>query len=401
MRRSLALSLAALFARRGRTILALSSVSAGVAAVTLTSAIGTGAGRDIQRNVESMGTNLIIVRPAQVKRLVARKEVRGSVTSLGLEDYLAIAELPSVSRSAPGVEGIVKVKAGRTTTNTRLLGTSPDFPLVRRFRLQSGRFLDHDDDRNARRVVVLGSRVADALFDHDPVGEQIRIRTIPFDIIGVLAPKGVLADGDEDDQVVIPIRTALHRVFNSTWLNVVFVSASDPRIVAAVQGEIGALLLRRHRASRDGAPDFEIQSAARYFELQRRTANSLTTLSSGLAGIALITGGTGIMALMLMSVKERTSEIGLRIAVGATPRNILFQFLVESTILALGGWIGGIALGAAGATAVSLSTTWNVAAPAEAIAVSFAMAVLIGVGFGAVPARKASLIPPVRALVTK
>lgn len=400
LRRSLALSFKALFTHKVRATLAIASVSAGVAAVVLTSAIGTGMERDVQRNIDGMGLNLLVVRPAEVKRLVARTGLKGVVTSLRLEDYEAISKLPLVSHAAAGVEAPVRVKAGASAMTTKLLGTTPEFPIVRRFDIRRGRFLDAEENRSGRRVAVLGARVADALFDGDPVGRQIRVRGIPFDVIGVLAPKGVLADGDEDNQVFVPVRTALRRVLNTSWLNAVFVSVRDPDAIAGAEAEIAALLRQRHRPMRDGQPDFEIQNTAGYFTMQRTTAESLGTLTTGLAAIALVVGGTGIMALMLLSVRERTNEIGLRIAVGARPRDILVQFLIEASVLALGGWTGGILIGAAAAAAVAAGTTWPVAAPAEAILLSLSMAVTIGLGFGAVPARAAARIPPLRALLT-
>jgi putative ABC transport system permease protein len=400
-RQSLGLSLKALFAHKVRAALALSSVSAGVAALVLTGAIGTGAEREIQRQIDAMGVNLLVVRPAQIRRSPSRKEVTGTVTTLRLEDFQAIAQLPMVSHAAPAVERPVKLKAAALAMTTRLVGTTPALQVVRRFAVQSGRFLDSDDDRNARRVVVLGARVADALFDQDPVGQEIRIERIPFDVIGVLAAKGALADGDEDNQVLVSIRTALRRVFNTRWLNAVLISARDPGSTADAEAEIAAVLRERHRLARDGQPDFEIQNSDRYFALQRQAVGTLGRFTTGLAAIALVVGGTGIVGLMLLSVKERTGEIGLRIAVGARPRDILIQFLVEATILAVGGWIGGIVVGAASATVVKLSTTWPVAAPVEAVLTSLGMAVALGLGCGVVPARKASVMPPIEALRTE
>jgi putative ABC transport system permease protein len=348
-----------------------------------------------------MGVNLLVVRPVLIKRFAGRKEFKGAVTTLRMEDYEAIARLPNVAAAAPGFEGPVRVKSDASSMMTMIRGTGPAYPVIRRFQIRSGRFFDADDDRLVRRVVVLGARVADALFDGDPVGRQIRIRGVPFDIIGVLGAKGVVADGDQDNQVLVPVRTALRRVFNATWLNAVYVSASEPEIVADTESEIDALLRQRHRVGRDGQPDFEVQNAARFFALQKKTADSLTRLGTGLAGVALVVGGAGIMGLMLLSVKERTSEIGLRMAVGATPRDILIQFLMEASLLALGGWTVGIALGVVGATTVTMITAWQVASPAQAVLGSLAMVVISGLVFGVVPARKAALIPPVRALAAK
>jgi putative ABC transport system permease protein len=398
-RRSLRPSLRAIFAHRARATLALTSVSVGVAAVVVTSAIGTGAQREIARRIESTGSNLLVVRPAQVKRLVARKTVRGVVTSLVLDDYDAIAKLTPVAAAAPGAEGNLRVKAGSAAMTTKVLGTSSAFPDVRRFRLRAGRFFDADDDRRASRVAVLGARVSETLFPgENPVGQEMRIRGVPFEVIGVLQAKGAIGDaGDEDDQVLVPIGTALRRVFNSTWLTTVFVSVADVAEMPKAEAEIGTLLRARHRKP----DDFEVQNLTRFLAIQKETADSLTLLTTGLAALALLVGGTGILALMLLSVKERTGEIGLRRAVGATPRDILVQFLFEATLLAFGGWTLGVVVGACGAAAVAFSTRWTIGVPIEALLASFAMAATTGLGFGAYPARTASRMPPIEALVAE
>jgi putative ABC transport system permease protein len=401
VRRSIGPSLKALSVHRVRAALALSSVAAGVAAIVVTSAVGTGAEADIRRQIERIGANLLVVRPAPVKRVVARKDVKGIVTTLRLEDFDAIAALKPVSEAIPGIEAPLKVKAGASAMTTKVLGTAPDFPGVRRFQIASGRFFDAEDDRTARRVAVLGARVADALFNENPLGQPIRVRGIPFEVIGVLAPKGAVAGADEDNQILVPIRTALRRVFNVTSLNTIFVSVNDSRGMADAEREISAVLRERHRVAPDEQPDFEVQNATTFLTLQQETAQALRRLTTGVAAIALAVGGTGILALMLLSVRERTGEIGLRMAVGAQPRDILVQFLFEATLLAMGGWTGGILVGMAGATAVALSTTWTIGVPWEALLVSVGMAMTIGLGFGAFPALRASLIPPIQALRTE
>jgi putative ABC transport system permease protein len=401
VRRSIGPSIKALLAHRVRTALAVSSVTAGVAAVVVTSAIGAGAEADIRRQIEGLGANLLVVRPAQVKRVVARKEMKGTVTTLRLEDFDAIAALAPVSEATPGIEAAVKVKAGASAMTTKVLGTAPEFPRVRRFQIARGRFFDGDDDRTARRVAVLGARVADALFEGNPVGQTIRIREIPFDVIGVLAAKGNVAGGDEDNQIVVPIRTALRRLFNATWLTTIFVNVADSRGMADAEQEIAAVLRDRHQLELDEPSDFEVQNATTFLALQQETAATLRQLTTGVAAVALVVGGTGILALMLLSVKERTDEIGLRMAVGAQPRDILVQFLFEATVLALGGWISGIVLGLTGSTAVAMSTSWKVAVPWSMLLLSLGMAMTIGLGFGAFPARRASLIPPIQALRTE
>jgi putative ABC transport system permease protein len=398
VRRSIGPSLKALFAHRVRATLAVSSVTAGVAAVIVTSAIGAGAATDIRRQIDSIGANLLVVRPAQVKRFVARTEVKGVVTTLRVDDFEAIAPLDAVRDAVPGLEGPVKVKAGAAAMTTKVLGTAPEFPAVRRFQIRSGRFFDADDNRAARRVAVLGARVADALFEQNPIGQPIRIRGIPFDVIGVLAPKGVVAGGDEDNQIVVPIQTALRRLFNATWLTSIFVRVADSREVPDAEREISRALRMRHRLDAEEQPDFEVQNAATFLALQQQTVETVARLTTAVGAIAVVVGGTGILALMLMSIKERTGEIGLRMAVGAQPLDILLQFLLEATLLALAGWTGGAFLGVGGATVVAFTTSWKIGVPWEALLVSFGMAMTIGLGFGVFPARSASLIPPIQAL---
>src|SRR5262245_16174377 len=246
-RRSFAPSVRALFRHRMRATLAVSSVTAGVAAVVLTSAIGAGAEADIRRQIEGIGANLLVVRPAPVKKLVARKDVKGLVTTLRLEDFQAIAPLDDVADAVPGIEAPAKLKAGAVAMTTQVVGTTAAFPAVRRFRVQSGRFFDAGDDGTARRVAVLGARVADALFDGEAVGQPVRIRGIPFEVIGVLAPKGVVAGGDEDNQIIVPIHTALRRLFNATWLTSIFVSVTDSRAMPGTERAIDRILRAQHR----------------------------------------------------------------------------------------------------------------------------------------------------------
>jgi putative ABC transport system permease protein len=398
--RRLALSWRALSAHAVRTALVLGSVAVGVAAVLLTSAVGKGAEREVLRGIEELGPNLLVVRPAPVKRTAARKAVRGVVTTLRVGDYDEIAGLGVTGAAAPGAEAALRVKGGGGSTMGRVLGTSPAFADIRRLRLRAGRFFDVEDDAAGRRVAVLGARVASSLFaTGEPLGEDVRIRGVPFEVVGVLRGRGVLADGsDEDDLVLIPIRTALRRVFNSRWLTTVFVGVADPKRMDEAERDIEGLLRERHRLT-DGRPDdFAVQNQARLLAMQRRTAESLTLLTGGLAGVSLLVAGTGILALMLLSVKERTCEIGLRMAVGARPGDILAQFLFEATMLALGGWTAGAVLAVLGAAAVTLGTRWTIGLPAGPVAATLLTAVVTGVGFGAFPARKAARLPAVEAL---
>jgi putative ABC transport system permease protein len=339
-----------------------------------------------------------------VNGTAARKELSGVVTTLDMGDYEAITELPDVAEAAPGAEATLTVRVEDGTMSALVLGTTPNYMKLGNFQLREGRFLDADDSQAALRVAVLGARIDQTLFgEDDPIGCDMRIRGDSFKVIGVLHAKGILADGsDEDNLVLIPIRTALRRVFNSTWLNPVFISVRRPQEMDAAVAQIANVLRIRHRLAQQGkVNDFSIQDPSKTLATQKQVADSLNLLSTGLAGGALVVGGIGILAIMLMSVKERTSEIGLRIAVGATPKDILTQFLLEATALSLGGWLVGMVLSAVGAVAIAWGTSWRIAAPVNAILASLAMAIVMGLGFGAYPARKASLIPPIQALLVE
>ncbi|MGD0619588.1 MAG: ABC transporter permease [Bryobacteraceae bacterium] len=402
--RSFGASIRALLAHKLRAVLAIASVAAGVAAVLTTSAIGAGVQQEVLRKTEAMGTNLLVVRPAQVASSAARNTIRGVVTTLKIDDWQAITGLDTVREAVPGFESGATVKWAGNAMKATVLGTTAPYLEVGRFRIREGRFVDEDDNENARRVAVLGWRVDESLFDGaDGRGQTIRVRGVPFEVIGVLAEKGALADGsDEDDFVMIPVRTALRRVFNSTWLNPIFVSVRDPEQMSRAEEEIAGVLRVRHRLDTTGKPDdFAIQNKNKVLANQKQLADSLSAFTSGLAAISLLVGGVGILALMLMSVRERTGEVGLRMAVGARPINILIQFLLEAALLSLGGWVAGMAVGAAATAAVALSTDWRVAVPVNAIVDSLAMAALTGIGFGWYPARKASLLPPIQALLAE
>jgi putative ABC transport system permease protein len=250
-------------------------------------------------------------------------------------------------------------------------------------------------------VAVLASRVDENLFgDENPIGQEIRVRGIPFEVIGVLESKGVQADGsDEDNRVIIPIRTALRRVFNSTWLNPVFISVRSPAEMDAARAQISGLLRERHQLTDyNRADDFSIQDKTKVLATQRQLAETLTFVATSLAGASMVVGGTGILALMLMSVKERTGEIGLRIAVGARPKDVLVQFLLEALFLAAGGWGIGMLLGVVVALAIARTTAWKIAVSSSLILTTLGIIIVTGLLFGAYPARKAALMPPNRAL---
>jgi putative ABC transport system permease protein len=402
LRRAARLSVRALLGHKLRTALALASVGVGTAGVLLTSAVGAGAGQEASRSIEAAGSNLLVVRPAPVKRSPARPAVRGLVTTLRLEDHRAIAGLPPdlVREAAPGLDAGMRVKAGAGSATATVIGTGPALVRLRRLRLQAGRFFDEDDDAGSRRVAVLGARLAGTLFPgEDAVGREVRLRGQAFEVVGVLAPKGIEPDGsDQDGNVFIPIRTALRRVFNTTWLTSVSVSVPDRSRMRAAESALRVLLRERHGLPPGAPDDFAVQDQVRVLAMQQSAVEGLRRLGAGLSGVAMLVGGTGILALMLLSVKERTAEIGLRMAVGARSRDVLLQFLGEAALLAVGGWVVGTFVAATAVTLLAWGTRWAVAFPAEGALASFLIAVATGVGAGVLPARKASRLMPIRAL---
>ena len=399
--RTLRISIRGIFAHKLKATLAIISIAGGVAAVIITGAIGNGASERVLHETEAMGTNLLVVRPTQVEASAARPGMNGVVTTLSLDDYRAIARLASVARAAPGYETLTTAKAGDAAVSAMVLGTTPPYLQIGSFTLRLGRFVTDSDNTESLRVAVLGARVNQLLFGgQNSVGQRIMIGDVPFEVIGVLDAKGVLADGsDEDDRIVIPIRTALRRVFNITWLNPIFVSVDNVSKMDQVRTEIAELLRVRHRLDELHEPDdFSVQDKTQVLATQRNLAKILTLLATGLAMASLVVGGLGVLALMLMSVKERTTEIGLRIAVGARSKDILMQFLLESTGLSAGGWLIGAILGISGAVVVGRVTTWSVAISPELLIITLGVMAGSGLAFGAYPARKASLMTPITAL---
>jgi putative ABC transport system permease protein len=395
--RLLALSLRALLAHRTRSALAALGVAVGVAAVVLVTALGEGAQRELVAGMASQGAHLLVVRPAQTRRLVARREVAGRVATLTPADGEALAELAPVAELAPAVDGRRKLRAEAGATPALVVGTTAAFLRVRGFEVARGAFFGEDDDAGAARVVVLGARVGATLFPGaDPLGETVRIGAAPFEVVGVLAPQGVTADGAEvDTQVYVPLRTALRRVYNARALTAVYVRVREGASFPRAEAEIGALLRERHRLEERGRPDdFEVQDPARVLAVKRQVARAVALFTAGLAAVSLLVGGTGILALMLLSVRERTPEIGVRRAVGARPRDVLVQFLGEAVALSAAGGLAGVAAGALGAAAVAGATGWPVRVPAWAAAAGLAVSALVGLVFGVLPALRAARLPP-------
>ncbi|PTX95502.1 ABC transporter permease [Opitutus sp. ER46] len=387
-----------------RTTLAAAGVAVGVAAFVVSRAIGGGAEAEVARTVEAMGTDLLLVKPLPMPRRVARREITGLAQTLRPEDAAALAQLRLVRAVAPAIEDTLRVKVGGSASRVKVRGTTPEYLELRRYELAAGRGLTADDEQRAARVAVLGAALAQQFFPRGgALGGELRVRGVPFEIVGVLRAKGTTADGaDQDQLVLVPLRTALRRVFNARGLTSTYVGVTEPARLAEAEEKVGALLRRRHgRADAKQPDDFAVQNTARTRAFQQEMTAALSKYGAGLAALALAVGGVGVLALMFVAVRERTSEIGLRIAIGAEPKDILWQFLIEAALLAVAGWLAGAILGGGACALIALTASWPMSVPTGAVIGALLMALGIGLGCGVLPARAAARIPPIEALTKR
>ncbi len=400
--RSLRISARQLGAHRTRTGLALLGIVIGVSSVIAMVAVGHGARQDVMARVQAMGTDLIMVTPAQIRPTGARTQVRGTVTTLAPSDASALRdEIPQVAAAAPWASRRIAVKYEGRSSTTNVLGVTPEVLEILSLAPATGTFYTEREEVTGGRAAVLGPAVARALFGEEPpVGRRILIGQVPFEVMGVLRPRGAdLSGADQDDVVMIPLRTALRRVLNQEWLGGIYLRARSEGEMAEAAEQIRWLLRERHRLDRREADDdFEIQTQAELMAAQREIGDTFTTLVGGIAAVSLLVGGVGILAIMLISVRERTREIGLRLAVGARRRDVRTQFLAEAVMLGTGGGAAGIALGLAAAAALAAATDWAIRVEPYSVVLSFTFSLLVGVFFGVYPAHRASLLDPVEAL---
>ena len=400
--RNLKISKNALLAQKMRAVLALLGIIIGVFTVITMVSIGNGARREVVSGIEAMGTNLLIVSAGDVQMFAGRPRTRSRVTTLTVRDAEAILrEVPEVSAVTPVQTGKVQVKYGGYSTSTTIAGVSPEFAGVRNFSAESGRFFSETENRVSRRVAVLGRGVADNLFEGaDPAGSVIRVGRAPFEVIGVMEPKGVDIYGtDQDDQIFIPVNTALRRVFNQDHVDTVYLQVDGREDIEAAEVKVRNVLRQRHRLDSSGREDdFTIQSQVDLVEARRETSDTFTTLTASIAGVSLLVGGIGILAVMLLSIRERRREIGLRMAVGARRLDVRRQFLSEAMILSVGGGLIGICMGVASSLLLKWLLEWSIAISLLSVVVSFVFSLLTGVFFGVYPAHTASRLDPIEAL---
>jgi putative ABC transport system permease protein len=394
------IALKALFAHKMRTGLATLGIVIGIGSVIVMVSIGDGAQKEVLSKIQAMGTDLVMVTAGQVKIVAGRQRQTGNVSTLTMRDCKAIEdEARSIRNIAPAQGRKMLVKYNALTISTTVIGTTESVLAVRSLGLAQGRFFSEEEDSATQRVAVIGKTVADNLFaGRNAVGEEIRIGKVAFEVIGVLSEKGTdLVGADQDDVIYIPLRTALRRLFNLTYINNIFVQAKGSEYIEKAVAEIGDILRERHRLKSKG-DDFTIQSQTEIVKTEQETAQTFTQLLSAVAGISLLVGGVGILAVMLISIKERTREIGVRRAVGALKKDILLQFLVESFILSVSGGLVGIILGIALSIGAAYFTEWPLSLSLPVVAVSFGFSACIGVLFGVYPATKAARLNPIEAL---
>jgi putative ABC transport system permease protein len=391
-------ALKALARNKMRTALTMLGMIIGVGAVITMVALGTGAQSSIETQIQAAGTNMIMVSAGNFMSAGVRTG-QGNASTLTPEDAMAIAGVQGVQYLAPGVNTRGQVVAGNLNWGTQIQGTDVDLPLIRSWPTAKGAFFGPADVASAAKVAVLGSVVHEQLFgaDVDPVGQVIRINNQPFTVSGVMASKGQSGMGqDQDDVVYVPYTTVMKKLRGITYVQNITVSAASAGDTAATADRIATLLRTRHQIVDED--DFMVRTMEEMASVRVQATETMTALLASIAGVSLLVGGIGIMNIMLVSVTERTREIGLRLAIGARGRDVLMQFLVEAIVLSMVGGVIGIGLGLGLSQGVTMWMSWPTKVSPEAVAVAFVFAAVTGVFFGFYPARKAAALDPIDAL---
>ena len=389
----------ALARNKMRTALTMLGMIIGVSAVITMVALGTGAQSSIESQIQAAGTNMIMVSAGNFQQGGVRMG-QGNASSLTPDDAQAIRDVPGVQYVAPGVNTRGQLVAGNLNWGTQVQGTDVDLPSIRSWPMKTGAFFTPIDVTTASKVAVLGSVAHEQLFgaDIDPVGQVIRINNQPFTVTGVMTSKGQSGMGqDQDDVVYVPYTTVMKKLRGITYIQNITVSAASAAETTPTADRIATLLRSRHQIQ-DNNDDFMVRTMEEMASVRVQATETMTALLAGIAGVSLLVGGIGIMNIMLVSVTERTKEIGLRMAIGARGRDVLMQFLVEAVVLSLVGGSIGIALGLGFSKGVTAWMAWPTKVSADSVAVAFLFAAMTGVFFGFYPARKAAALDPIDAL---
>jgi putative ABC transport system permease protein len=396
---TLVIALKALSRNKMRTMLTMLGMIIGVGAVITMVALGKGAQSTIEAQVKAAGTNMITVMAGNFSQGGVRGG-GGMATTLTVEDAQALRSLPGVEYLAAGVNSRAQLIAGNQNWSSQIQGTDVDLPLIRNWPTKYGTFFTAQDVSSAQKVAVLGQTVSDNLFgaDVDPTGQIIRVKNQPFKVLGVMSPKGSTGFGqDQDDAVYAPYTTVQKKLQGIQHINNITISAASPE-TAPVSAAIAEALRARHKLMGSDPDDFMVRTQEEMASVRTETTRTMTTLLAAIAGVSLLVGGIGIMNIMLVSVTERTREIGLRMAIGARGKDVLMQFLVEAVVLSLFGGLLGIGMGYALSAAAERFLQWPTSIPANAIGMAFGFAAATGVFFGFYPAKKAAGLDPIEAL---
>jgi len=402
---SIRIAFRALRMNKLRSALTMLGIVIGVASVIATVAIGSGATQRIQDQIASIGSNIIIVIPGSMSSSGVRLGTGNAVTLSESDAKELVAQCPDVALAAPMVRGGAQVVNGNNNWATSIVGITPDYLTIRELTVAEGSEFAQQDVDSANKVAVLGQTPVDNLFDGaDPIGQPVRIKNVPFTVVGVLTRKGQSSSGqDQDDVILLPISTAKRKVIgvkqaNSDAVDTIMMQAKSGAQIPAAQEEATALLRQRHHLQPNDDNDFSIRNLEELFAAQEASSKIMAVMLAAVASVSLVVGGIGIMNIMLISVQERTREIGLRQALGAKTRDILTQFLVEAISLSIAGGFIGIVLGIGASFLISKLAGWATSVGPGAVLLAVFFSALVGVGFGYYPARKAAYLDPIEAL---
>jgi len=393
----------AMGANRLRTFLTMLGMVIGVGAVVLMMAIGEGAQQSIKRSIDSMGSNLFVILSGSSSTSGSRS-ASGNSSALNMNDATAIGDLDDIGAFAPISVGNAQIIYAGNNSNTPIVGTTPSYFSIRRWDVESGELFSDADVRSANRVALVGKTVVENLFgdDIDPIGKTIRIKKSPFLIVGVLERKGQSFDGrDQDDTIIVPITTAQRKLFGNQIpgsVRMIMAQAKSEKYMDVAEDGINDLIRQRHNIRENTESDFSVRNLTAMAKTASDTAKTMSMLLGAIASISLLVGGIGIMNIMLVSVTERTREIGIRMAIGAREKDILLQFLLEACVISILGCVIGVGLGLGGALLVKKMVGAEILISMQSIVLAFSVAASVGVFFGYYPASKAAKLHPIEAL---